>query len=98
MCIDIFGPQFNQRFTGNSIDFSNNHYGGANFSGTFVVFPNGIVDPWHAISVLSPIGETITPLLTSGAAHCADMRITNDPAIKKTQEVIRKKIGEFLKH
>ncbi len=44
-------------------------------SGTNIVFPNGDIDPWHALSVLQNLSPSVTAILIHGTAHCADMYV-----------------------
>ena len=43
--------------------------GGLNVSGTNIVFPNGDIDPWHALSLLSSPTPSITTIYIHGTAH-----------------------------
>ena len=38
-----------------------------------MVFPNGSIDPWHALGILKDLNEDTKALLINGTAHCADM-------------------------
>ena len=49
-CADIFGPKYDQLLLERGINFTNDYYGAEKFSGTRVVFVNGAIDPWHALS------------------------------------------------
>ena len=98
-CVDIFGEKFNKRFICDSIDFTNSNYGGFNLTLTNVIFPNGLIDPWHSLGILHEINESSKPLVIQSTAHCADMYpdSKDDPAsLTKAREVIKKTIGEFL--
>lgn len=100
-CEDIFGKKFNQKFIQNGIDFTNNFYGGFNLTLTNVIFPNGLVDPWHALGVLYIINPTATPLIIQDTAHCADMypdSPNDSPLLKLAREAIKIQIGKFLKN
>ncbi len=80
-CTDIYGPEFTLATIETGIMWSLSNYGGYGFAGSNVVFPNGAVDPWHYLSVLSNSGPGITAILIPGTAHCADMYPSspNDP-------------------
>jgi len=41
---------------------------------------NGSLDPWHALSVLSPLSDTESAIFIKGTAHCANMH-TYDPNV-----------------
>jgi len=68
MCDDL-GWGFGVR-----IEETLNFYGGNQPTGSSkVVFVNGSIDPWHALSVTHSIGKHITAIVIDGTAHCADM-------------------------
>lgn len=76
-CTDVFGFTWEPR-----IDETNVMYGGADPQSTNVVFVNGSIDPWHALSILtSNPNFNITAIYIEGTAHCANMRKAkaNDP-------------------
>ena len=49
-CADIFGPKFDRILLERGINFTNAYYGAEKFAGSRVVFVNGAIDPWHALS------------------------------------------------
>jgi hypothetical protein len=49
-CEDIYGPKYNDNLLERGINFTNAFYGAEGFSGTRVLFVNGAIDPWHALS------------------------------------------------
>jgi serine protease 16 len=52
------------------VNFSNLYWGGDRPSGSRVLFPNGQIDPWHALGVLhSPHPKTLPTLWVPGASH-----------------------------
>ncbi|CAG2169500.1 unnamed protein product, partial [Oppiella nova] len=58
LCTDIFGPQITPQTIRKAIDNTNAYYGGYKPVVTNVVFPNGALDPWHPLSVLTDINNT----------------------------------------
>mmetsp|Transcript_11 Transcript_11/g.50 ORF Transcript_11/g.50 Transcript_11/m.50 type:complete len:460 (-) Transcript_11:34-1413(-) len=75
MCNDAFanGVQPN-------INFTNAYYGGVESwltkanHGTYVIFANGLADPWHALSVYTkPVSENIAVFTCDVCAHCENM-------------------------
>ena len=68
LCSDLFGinrPPF--------ADFSNNYYGATSIAGTNIIFPNGNIDPWHALGVINGtklVQESEYPVFIDGTAHC----------------------------
>jgi len=98
-CTQIYGSQFNQQTIQQNIDSTDKYYGGRdNFRGTYVVLPNGDVDPWHALGILTSQG-TVTSALIHGTAHCADMypaRAADPPGLTQARITIDNSIASFL--
>uniref|UniRef100_A0A914S769 Serine protease K12H4.7 n=1 Tax=Parascaris equorum TaxID=6256 RepID=A0A914S769_PAREQ len=66
--------------------------------GTNVLFTNGNIDPWHALSKYDGTGS-VTTVLMNGTAHCADMYPPRDEDaadLAPTRELIAEKIAEWL--
>lgn len=57
-CIDIFGPQFNASAIANNVAWTNTVYGGKDVEGSNILFPNGSIDPWHALGIISDISAS----------------------------------------
>ncbi len=55
------------------VNTTNNFYGGKNVTGTNIIFPNGSIDQWHALSVTSDLNDSVKALFIEGTAHCANM-------------------------
>jgi len=69
MCKDVFSFNFLP-----GINDTNNYYGGNQPKGaTNILFVNGSLDPWHALSVTSDFSDTVHAAFINGTAHCADM-------------------------
>jgi hypothetical protein len=66
-CQDIYG------IPGPNTNWTNADYGGLNIAGTKIIMPNGSIDPWHALSILSTSNPGITTIFINGTAHCANM-------------------------
>ncbi|KAK6018016.1 hypothetical protein OSTOST_16450 [Ostertagia ostertagi] len=61
----------------------NAYYGGRDhMDSSYIILPNGNIDPWHALGKLNSTTSTIIPVVIDGTAHCADMYATSlsDPA------------------
>lgn len=61
-------------------DGTNRRYGGqTNLMGTNILFTNGDFDPWHLVSITSPVNQV--EAITYEAGHCAPMTmpLPNDP-------------------
>ena len=50
-CAAAYGPQFNAAAVQAAVDRTNSAYGGLGIELTRTVFPNGSIDPWHALGV-----------------------------------------------
>jgi len=72
-CMDIFGSQFNSTNINAAIDFTNVNYGGFGYSTEKVLFVNGNIDPWHALSFTTNSPSYIKYIYIQGTAHCANM-------------------------
>ena len=102
-CQDIFGPEFNQSAIMEGIKWTEANYGGRNISKDTrnIVFPNGSIDPWHALSILKSVNVYTTAIFIEGTAHCANMyppREEDSRELVKAREMISHKIETFLKH
>ena len=65
-CKDIFGKKFTQDFIQAGINRTNTMYGGYGLKVTRVVFPNGSIDPWHALGVTKDLSKEATALYIQG--------------------------------
>ena len=72
-CIDVFGPEFDQAHIERGIAWTNENYGGKNISATRVLFPNGSIDPWHALGITNHVIGPEKSIYIEGTAHCANM-------------------------
>ncbi|CAL8295962.1 unnamed protein product [Merluccius merluccius] len=52
---------------------TNEYYGGYDIRTTRIVFPNGSIDPWHALGVTQDISPELPAIFITGTAHCANM-------------------------
>lgn len=96
-CADIFGDKFNLDVLNNGVAFTNAYYGGFGLKPTRVAFPNGSIDPWHALGITNQTGlsDDSVAIFIQGTAHCADMYPTgDDDLIQLTQA--RQQIVQFL--
>lgn len=51
------------------IQFANAQYGGSNIQATRIMYPNGQIDPWHALGVLTAPNAQEPTLMVEGASH-----------------------------
>lgn len=75
MCTDVYGPDFTHDLLERGVNFTNTFYGAQGIRGTRIVFPNGSIDPWHALGVVrqDQVSSDSLVLLIKGTAHCADL-------------------------
>ncbi|KAG8445353.1 hypothetical protein GDO86_010220 [Hymenochirus boettgeri] len=72
-CSDIFGPEFNLSMITDSVQKTNEFYGGFKIQGSHIIFPNGLIDPWHLLGINSDLSEDLIAVQMEDAAHCANM-------------------------
>ena len=65
-CIDIYGSKFNADLIQKGINRTNTNYGGYAMRPTRVVFPNGSIDPWHALSFTTKVDPAFTTIYIDG--------------------------------
>ena len=100
-CRDIFGPEFDQSAIEEGIKWTEMNYGGRNISKDTqnIVFPNGSIDPWHALGILQSVNLYTTAIFIEGTAHCANMyppREEDPQDLINARELISHKIQSFL--
>uniref|UniRef100_A0A1A8RKA0 Protease, serine, 16 (Thymus) n=1 Tax=Nothobranchius rachovii TaxID=451742 RepID=A0A1A8RKA0_9TELE len=52
---------------------TNEYYGGYDIRSSRIVFPNGSIDPWHALGITQDIMADLPAVFIKGTAHCANM-------------------------
>ncbi|CAM9552994.1 unnamed protein product [Choristocarpus tenellus] len=67
LCVDAFGITPDEVRA--QVEFTNLYYGGINPRGSRVIFPNGDIDPWHALGVLKEPMPGLPVLYVKGASH-----------------------------
>jgi len=96
MCTDIFGFDFLPL-----IAETNEYYGATEpYGASNILFVNGDIDPWHALSINADFSSTVTAILIDGTAHCADFypATPNDPpGLAAAQSAIDYQIGVWLR-
>ncbi|XP_073437207.1 putative serine protease K12H4.7 [Dendrobates tinctorius] len=72
-CTDIYGKDFTLPTIAGAIQQTNENYGGLNVQSSRIIFPNGLIDPWHALGINSNLSSDLLAFPMQDAAHCADM-------------------------
>jgi len=71
-CAAAYGSQFSASAVQAAVDRTNSAYGGLGIELARTVFPNGSIDPWHALGVTNNATGNIA-IYIDGTSHCADM-------------------------
>lgn len=82
-----------------AVKSTNAFYGGKFVNATNIAFPNGSIDPWHALSITEDIGPTLKAIFIEGTAHCANMypaRTSDLPSLSKARDQITLNVGTWL--
>jgi len=99
-CAEIYGSQLTNASVYAAVDSINMLYGGRdNFRGTNVMLPNGNLDPWHALGILTSAQPTVTAVVITGTAHVADMyppAADDVPGLTAARETIESQVNIFL--
>jgi pimeloyl-ACP methyl ester carboxylesterase len=100
-CGEIYGSQFTANSISQAVDNTNKYYGGRdNFNATNVVLPNGTVDPWHALGILTSPNPQTNAILITGTAHCADMypaRASDPRELTLARESIELRLATWIR-
>ncbi|KAG9348302.1 hypothetical protein JZ751_002037 [Albula glossodonta] len=72
-CGDIYDPSLTGSTIADAVVQTNEYYGGYNICATRIVFPNGSIDPWHALGITKDINDELPAVFIQGTAHCANM-------------------------
>ncbi|KAG7471076.1 hypothetical protein MATL_G00120580 [Megalops atlanticus] len=72
-CGDMYDPSLTKSTVADAVLQTNEYYGGYNIHTTRIVFPNGSIDPWHALGITQDISDDLPAVFIHGTAHCANM-------------------------
>ncbi|CAG2177697.1 unnamed protein product [Oppiella nova] len=99
ICNDLFGPQITVQTIQKAVDTTNTYYGGRQPNVTNVVFPNGSLDPYHAMSVLHDLNNSTKAVVISGHAHGDDMiySANETQSLRDAHNLITNELQEYLK-
>ncbi|XP_054156708.1 putative serine protease K12H4.7 [Oppia nitens] len=98
-CVDIFGKQFTPQFIQKAVQTTNTYYGGFRPNVTNVAFPNGSLDPWHALGVLEDLNNSTRAVYINGSSHCLDLfppQTTDPQELTDARKTIAKQLQLFL--
>uniref|UniRef100_A0A8C5QB37 Thymus-specific serine protease n=1 Tax=Leptobrachium leishanense TaxID=445787 RepID=A0A8C5QB37_9ANUR len=98
LCTRVF--QITMESVQQSVEFTNEFYGADHPKSSRIIFVNGNVDPWHALSVLKNESRSEIAIFINGTAHCANMNPSSPddpPSLKKAREDIAVQVTSWLK-
>ena len=98
MCADVYGSRFTPDLLESGVRFTNTMYGARGIPASKIVFPNGAIDPWHALGVVrqDQVAADSLVLFIKDTAHCADLypdAETDPPQLRAA----RARISSFLR-
>jgi hypothetical protein len=99
VCQRVFN--ISQSQTISDINSTNKVYGGRDINSnvTNIIFPNGSIDPWHALSIIEDKSSSIIAVFINGTAHCANMYPSSPhdiPELVKARQDISRILGSWL--
>lgn len=101
LCPLLFGVS--QSSLASNVAFTNEYYGGDHPLTHRVLYVNGDIDPWHALSMLrngTAKADKDRAILIGGTAHCADMssaRSGDPPTLTEARREIEMHVASWLK-
>ncbi|OAD59600.1 Putative serine protease K12H4.7 [Eufriesea mexicana] len=99
ICRDLYGNYYDRIFLNTRIERTNIMYGGIRPDLRNVIFTNGDVDPWHALSVLQDLNTHSPAILIKGSSHCRDLYSDSDTDVEdliQARAKVRKIIGTWI--
>ncbi|CAG2108608.1 unnamed protein product [Medioppia subpectinata] len=100
MCADMYDKQFTAQSIQKSVDRTNAYYGGLKPKVTNVVFPNGSLDPYHALSVLHDLNNSTKAVVIENYSHGGDMwgsTPKDTQSLRNAHKLIEQQIAEYIK-
>ena len=74
-------------------------YGGSNIQGTRILYPNGQIDPWHALGVLTPPNQHEPVIWVEGTSHhfwTHPSLPTDSVEVNNARKIIWQQVDEWL--
>ncbi|KZC08379.1 PREDICTED: putative serine protease K12H4.7 [Dufourea novaeangliae] len=99
LCTDLYGDYYNDVFLDTRVKRTNIMYGGLRPDLRNVIFTNGDVDPWHALSVLEHLNDFSPAILIKGSSHCSDLyndEKTDVPELINARAKVREIISGWI--
>ncbi|XP_067412775.1 thymus-specific serine protease [Emydura macquarii macquarii] len=98
LCTQVFGVAPER--VAEAVTFTNEYYGADHPKASRILFVNGDIDPWHALSVLTNQSRSELAILINGTSHCANMNPSkkSDPRpLILAREWIDYHVGDWLR-
>uniref|UniRef100_A0A8C8REL7 Serine protease 16 n=1 Tax=Pelusios castaneus TaxID=367368 RepID=A0A8C8REL7_9SAUR len=98
LCAQVFGVAAER--VAEAVNFTNEYYGADHPKASRILFVNGDIDPWHALSVLKNQSRSELAILINGTSHCANMSPSkpSDPLpLILAREWIDYHVGDWLR-
>ncbi|KAH1180857.1 hypothetical protein KIL84_001791 [Mauremys mutica] len=97
LCSQVFG--IGPERVREAVTFTNEYYGADHPKASRILFVNGDIDPWHALSVLKNQSRSELAILINGTSHCANMNPSrsSDPLpLVSARQRIDYHVGDWL--
>lgn len=99
LCIDLYGDYNEEKILDSRVERTNIMYGGELPDLRNVIFTNGDIDPWHALSILENLNAFSPSIFINGSSHCRDLynnELKDTADLKKARVKVRGIISEWL--
>ncbi|XP_041657544.1 thymus-specific serine protease [Cheilinus undulatus] len=97
-CADFYNVSAEQ--VAEAVALTNEYYGSYGITSSRIVFPNGSIDPWHALGITQDIKADLPAVFIIGTAHCANMypaRAEDLPQLTMAREHVFYLLQQWLK-
>ncbi|XP_031554719.1 thymus-specific serine protease-like isoform X2 [Actinia tenebrosa] len=97
ICQEVFGVK--PKSVQERVNFTNQYYGSNKPRGSKIIFINGSIDPWHALSVLKNLTSSEISIFIPGTSHCENMAsddFDDPPALKEARQKVSDIVGTWL--
>jgi hypothetical protein len=98
-CQDAFGEEISRSLNVRTTGFTNAYLGGVGIQSSRIVFCNGNVDPWAALSLYNSTSPEQPSVFINGTAHCRNMypsRDTDPEPLKEARIKINALLAGFM--
>jgi serine protease 16 len=97
-CADLYGAPYTAQVSASRVVVTNDLLGGQGIEATKVIYVNGMVDPWHSLSVIESTPEQLAVIILDGA-HCSQMgsaRAGDSPEVVAARAQIAAQLAIWL--